>query len=108
MGVGGPDHTVESAGQIAFPTRSRRFGDHLGELGACAGGFAIDQRDEQAGGITELLVKQRSVDPGLAGYSVGRSGVKSLRIHNRVGNVKDLATPSLGRHPPSRLPQSHS
>jgi hypothetical protein len=77
--------------------------DRVFELPLRPVGLAVDERDEEAAEIAELLVDDRAGHARLGGDAVDRGGVEALGVDDRVGDVEDLLA-TVGRpHPPPGL-----
>ena len=57
--------------KVWFSSLVAQVADRLGELFARPAGFTVDERDEQARRVAELLIDQRSIDAGLAAMRLG-------------------------------------
>lgn len=101
MGVDRADHTGEGADERVRIDGFTGMGDRLGELGCRAGGFAVDEGDENTGQVAELLVEDGTGDARGLGDAVRGGRVEALGGHDGVGDVEDLLAAALSAHPPA-------
>ena len=61
-------------------------------------GLAVDERDEQAAEVAELLVDDGAGDARLGGDAVDGGGMEALGVDDRVRDVEDLLATVGGPH----------